>query len=291
MSAESRDLNVSGAGGLGRDLDWGLIRRQVAGLLRLELRSSLFTGKSLAVYFLAFAPVLLVATWAFTPLPEEMARGPMDMARAFGYSFVPYVGTSIFLSCLMIFMSLFRSEILEKTLHYHYLAPVRREVIVVAKYLTGLISVVGVYVVGTALFFLFMILPWGVGEMSRFLFDGPGLSHLLTYVGIAVLACIGYGALFLLSGLLVRNPVVVAVIVWAWEGSNAVLPAALKKISIVHYLKSLLPVPLRAGPFAVFAEPTPAWIAVPGLLLVSLGFLALACWRARTMEITYGGED
>jgi len=35
-------------------------------------------------------------------------------------------------------------------------------------------------------------------------------------------------------------------------------------------------------------DPTPAWIAVPGLLLVALGVLAYAAVSARRVEISYG---
>ena len=39
-----------------------------------------------------------------------------------------------------IFSNLFRGEMLEKTLHYYYLTPLRREVLVAGKYLAGLVD-------------------------------------------------------------------------------------------------------------------------------------------------------
>ena len=38
-----------------------------------------------------------------------------------------------------IFSNLFRGEMLEKTLHYYFLTPMRREMLVAGKYLAGLI--------------------------------------------------------------------------------------------------------------------------------------------------------
>lgn len=283
---------VDNAAPNGASIDWSLVRSQLVGILRMELRGTLFSKRMLAVLFLAFAPVALIALWAVTPLPREMADGPMDTARVFSVFFVPYLGTSVFLSCLIVFMSLFRNEIQNKTLHYYYLSPVRREVVVVAKYLAGLASVVGVFVVGTALFYLLMVIPWGVGEMSRHMLRGPGLGNLFAYVGLSVLSCVGYGAIFLLAGLLIKNPVVVAILVWLWEGLGPFLPVMLKKLTIGHYIQSMYPIPIQAqGLFTVFAEPTPTYLAIPGLLLVSAIFVALACWRARVMEVSYGGED
>jgi hypothetical protein len=49
-------------------------------------------------------------------------------------------------------------------------------------------------------------------------------------------------------------------------------------------------VPVSEGPFAVVAEPTPAWIAVPSLIIVTALVLFVASYRIRRMEIRYGGE-
>ncbi|HEX2268254.1 MAG TPA: hypothetical protein VHH35_01895, partial [Pyrinomonadaceae bacterium] len=71
-------------------------------------------------------------------------------------------------------------------------------------------------------------------------------------------------------------------------------PPLLKKISVIHYLNSLMPVPLSSviteGPLAVVAEPTPAWIAIPSMLAVTLLVLVLAAHRTRRMEIRYGSD-
>jgi len=64
----------------------------------------------------------------------------------------------------------------------------------------------------------------------------------------------------------------------------------LKKISIIHYLQSLCPVPVPHGPFALPAEPTPVGIALLGLLALVGVLLALAARRARRLEILYAGD-
>jgi len=71
---------------------------------------------------------------------------------------------------------------------------------------------------------------------------------------------------------------------------NFLLPPFLKKISVIHYLNSLAPVPVYEGPFAVAALPTPAWIAVPSLIVVTAIVLLVAGRRIRRMEINYGSE-
>lgn len=274
------------------EADWSLIRRQLGGILRLELRRQLFSRRAMVLYFLAFAPVALLMLWALSPVPKGLEMsGPADGASVFAFIYTGYLTTSIFLSSLILFMSLFRAEILEKSLHYYFLSPIRREVLVAGKYVAALIAAAGTFAVATAVLYLVTLSPWGLGALSRYLFNGPGLGHLMTYVGISVLACVGYGALFQLAGQLFRNPVASAVIIWGWELVNPYLPAFLKKLSVIFYLKSLFPIPISHGPFSILAEPTPAWLSIPGLLLFTVVVLTAAGLRARTMEITYAGDD
>jgi hypothetical protein len=137
---------------------------------------------------------------------------------------------------------------------------------------------------------LLLYLPNFYSQSMRYFTEGSGLTHLLTYAGITVLACIGYGAFFVVVGLFVRNPIIPAVLLYGWEWLNFLLPPLLKKISVIHYLNSLTPVPVSEGPFAVVAEPTPVWIAVPSMLFVTILVLILAAYRIRHMEIRYGSD-
>ena len=213
-------------------VDWRLRARQLTGTLRLDLRRALLSPRSLAVYFLAFAPLVLVGIWALTPFPTQDLDGPQDGAKVFSVLFELYIRVSIFFSCLFLFVSLYRSEILERSLHYYLLTPVRRDVLAFGKYLAGLIAAVGVFSVGTTALFLTVMSPWGTTALVNYLFSGPGLGNLLAYLGTVLLACAGYGALFLLVGVLFRNPVLPAASIWVWESiipAAAELPQALQR--------------------------------------------------------------
>ncbi len=189
-------------------------------------------------------------------------------------------------------MSLFRSEILERSLHYYFLTPVRRQVLVLGKYLTALAAISVVFLLATVLLYILAVIPWGFGAASRYLFDGPGLGHLFTYLGITLMACIGYGAIFQLAGLIFRNPIVPAAIVGSWEGDQ--LPAA---GLAQEDQRDLLPRPRcsrcrwPSSTFSIVAEPTSPWISVPGLLIFTAVVLAITSWWARRMEIAYGAEE
>ena len=110
---------------------------------------------------------------------------------------------------------------------------------------------------------------------------------MLGYVGVTLLGCLGYGAVFLLVGLFFKNPIVPAMLIWVWELGNPYLPVLLKKISVIFYLQSMLPVAIDAGPFAVIAEPASVWLAVPGLVAFAVLTLGIAGIRIRKMEISY----
>lgn len=287
MSAVPGTVGVPSGGAA---IDLGVIRRQIVGILRLEMGKNLLGRRALGMYFLAFAPVPFALLWAAWPGAREGLGGPTSTAPLFANAFTAYIHFSLYMSALLLFMSLFRSEIMEKSLHYYLLTPVRREVLVVGKYVSALVTIIFTFSVSTTVLYLLSILPWGLGEMSQYLMRGSGLSNLIGYLSIVALGSAGYGAVFLLAGLFFRNPIVPASLLWIWEAINPFLPNLLKKLSVVHYLQSLKPIPITSGPFAFVGDPTPAWIAVPGVVLFTLGVLFIACLRARKMEISYG-ED
>jgi ABC-type transport system involved in multi-copper enzyme maturation permease subunit len=273
---------------------WDLWVEQARAVVRLEWKKSFWGKRAIWLYFLALAPVLLsLAAWLVSlKFGKTMTVATATTAFAATYH-VYFLRLAIFFGCLGIFGGLFRMEVLERTLHYYLLAPVRREVLVVSKYLSGLFAAVVFFGISVALTFLTTMITLGP-EMQKFLGQGGGIRQLLAYEGVTALACAGYGALFLLFGFLFKNPMLPAAVVLVWEGLNPLLPELLKKISVIFYLKSLTPVDLpMEGPFpllAVVADPAPAWLAVPGVLLVAALILTYAASKARKMEVSYSSE-
>jgi ABC-type transport system involved in multi-copper enzyme maturation permease subunit len=223
-----------------------------------------------------------------------LAQDKLVFATAFQFFFLRL---AIFFGCVGIFMNLFRGELIDKSLHFYLLAPIRREVLLIGKYLAGLIATTVIFTISTALQFWFLLLPYDSTSTSQYLQNG-GWQHLAAYLGVTALACLGYGSVFLAAGLFFRNPLIPAGIVLVWEGANLFLPAALKKISVIFYLQSLCPVvapPDRdmnqiLSLLVSSAEPTPAALAVTGLFIVTGLVLFFAARRARTLEINYGTD-
>jgi ABC-type transport system involved in multi-copper enzyme maturation permease subunit len=203
-----------------------------------------------------------------------------------------YVRFGIFLGSLGIFVRLIRGELAERTLHYSFLAPVRRELLIIGKFLAGVLTTATVFGAGILTSLVLMYAHFEAGR--AFVLSGPGPGHLRAYLLVATLACLGYGAVFLAMSLLFKNPIVPAVVLLFWEGINGVLPVWLKRLSVTYYLKPLFPVDLPItgflGLFTVVAEPTPSWLAVSGLLVFTALVLAFACWRIRRLEVLYSTD-
>jgi len=208
-----------------------------------------------------------------------------------------YLRLAIFFGCLGMFMYLFSGEMSSRTLHYWFLAPAPREVLLAGKYAAGLIASAAIFSGGALLAFIAMIWPHDAVEVQAY-WNAGGMTHAFWYAAAAVLGCVGYGSVFLAVGLYVRNPIIPAAVLLAWEGISGILPYVLQKIGILYYLQSLCPVPapmdngapmlirLLAAPAAPASRPA----AILGLLFLSALVLWIASRAVRSMEISYGAE-
>jgi ABC-type transport system involved in multi-copper enzyme maturation permease subunit len=226
--------------------------------------------------------------------PESLSKGSLIFATSFQTYFLRL---AIFFGCVGIFVNLFRGEMLDKSLHFYLLTPMRREVLLAGKYLAGLLATVVIFTTSAGLQLTVMLWQFDHAALGDYL-AGPGWGHILSYLMVTILACIGYGSVFVAAGMFFRNPIIPTISVLLWEGANVFLPAALKKISLIFYLQSLCPVvaPPDVKLPAVWkllistAEPVAPAAAVSGVLIFTLVVLVAAAIRARTLEINYSAD-
>lgn len=270
---------------------------QIAAVLRLEMRKTFFAKRGLWIYLLAIAPLLIFLGHTIISLKRhDMCDFGQD-TNIFATIFqILDLRLTIFFGCLGIFMNLFRGEMLDRSLHFYFLAPIRREVLLAGKYLAGLLAAMVIFTMSTLAQFISLYAHFPSATVQAYLRDGNGWAHLIAYLGVTALACIGYGSLFLAAGALFRNPLIPAAVVLVWEAINPFLPSLLQKFSVIYYLKSLCPidVPPQVGPpfsfLAVNSDPVSAAVAVPGLLLFTAFVLVIAALQVRRMEINYGTD-
>ncbi|MGD0893087.1 MAG: hypothetical protein ABR923_16315 [Terracidiphilus sp.] len=271
---------------------WGLWWIQAQRLTRIELRRNLFSWKATWIYCLAFIPtvIILIHLLADTHPSFQMSEDTNILA---GIVQLYYIRLGVFFGCLGIFSRLIRGEMIERSLHFYLLSPVRREILLLAKFAAGSISAVLLF--GSAVIADFTLMYAGFGAAGRdYILNGPGMGQLEAYLVIIALACLGYGAVFLLLSMMFRNPTPAAMLVLGWETINPVLPSLLQKISVASYLRHLMPVSVGAeGLFALLTvetEPVSAWAAMAGLLALIAIVLSYSCYRIRKLEIRYSSE-
>jgi ABC-type transport system involved in multi-copper enzyme maturation permease subunit len=225
----------------------------------------------------------------------DLAQESTVFAGVFQFFFLRL---AIFFGCLGVFMNLFRGEILDKSLHFYFLAPMRREVLMLGKFLAGLLATCLIFVTSELLQIVAFTRSFSPNMRDLYLYQNHGLAHSAAYLGIAALACLGYGTFFLAAGMLFRNPILPAAAILGWEAINPFLPALLKKFSVIYYLKSLCPMDIPTPPGMpplmqlLISNPDPVSTPVAILSIVILAVLVLyvSSFQVRRMEINYTTE-
>ena len=121
-----------------KEQPWRLYGSQISVLVRNEVRRNLFTRRRIWIYLLALLPVLMIVGHTiFDRHNMNTAQIEEDTQVLAGIIQLYYFRLGIFFACMAIFTWLFRGEMVERTLHYQFLVPVRREVLVVGKFLAG----------------------------------------------------------------------------------------------------------------------------------------------------------
>ena len=256
-------------------------------ILRRELAAQFLRWRGAWIYPLALGPLFVISMHA---LHDRQRCGLEDeagiLAGIFQYF---YLRVGIFFACVAVFTRLVRGEMAERTLHYSLLAPVRRELLVAAKFVAGLLAVSVVF--GTAVAACFYTMYGHFPEGHGYLAEGRAMRELGAYLGVTLLAIVGYGAVFLALGLAFKNPILPTLLVLALESWSGILPASLQYLTVTYYLKPLVPVeaPVEgiSAIFTVVVEPPAAWVSVLGLLSLAAAALVFAGRRIRRLEIEY----
>jgi hypothetical protein len=287
MSAPAMTIPQPGTG-------WPLWIRQTTAILRTELRKNFITARGFWIYLLALAPAGIVWMHSIVAIMRGTRHGITNDTEVMAGLFqIFFLRPAVYFGCVGIFTYLFRGEMVERSLHFYFLAPIRREVLVAGKYLAGLITSAFFFCGSIALTFVGMYFHYSSQERDFFMSSG-GYGHLFAYVSITALACVAYGALFLFLGIRYKNPIIPAVTLLFWESLNIFLPSWLRKVSILYYLRSMTPVTIDLkGPGALLGavvEPVSGWIAIPALLAIAAVLLVLASRQLNRTEISYSSD-
>ncbi len=226
--------------------------------------------------------------------PGTLGQDTLVFATVFQ---VYFLRLAVFFGCVGIFTNLFRGEMLDKSLHFFLLAPMRRETLLLGKFLSGLIATVAIFTVSAVLQYAVVLARFDRVAVAEFM-AGEGWAHLRVYAGVTALACFSYGSVFLGAGLLFKNPIIPAAIVLVWEAANVFVPITLKKLGLIYYLQSLCPVvaspdtdlPPILKLLISDAPPVSTTGAVTALVVIGALVVGAACLRVRRLEINYSAD-
>lgn len=178
-------------------------------------------------------------------------------------------------------ISLVGDEIDDRTIHYLTGSAFPRYSVLLGKFTAVLLVSVLLIIAG----FLPAMISTGI------LLARPGLAaEALLAAGVLVLSLLAYCSVFTFLGVFMKRAVLFGLIfVFGWENLVQYLPGLPQKLTLNHYLKSLLPgLQQSKGPFAFLIQPTPVWPALFVLLGVVLVFLSAAALVFSRRE--YGGS-
>lgn len=269
---------------------WRREARVAGEVFAVELRRTLWGKRTIYYALLAAMPLLLFGLLALVAVARGSGFGLGEHLVQFNAIFqLLFVQALLYFSCSEIFVSLIRGEVLDRTLHYAFLSPIRREALLAGKYLAGVAATALLFVPATVVSYVLAVLPAG-RQASLAHLSGSGLAAVAAYAAIVVLGALSYGALCLLFGVVFRTPSYAVGLFWVWEYVSFILPPFLKRFGIAHHLAALLPLPVAEGPLAIVSETPSALASVPALLVGAAALLAVAGWRLRKLEISYGAE-
>src|ERR1044071_7625375 len=177
---------------------WTLWLRQIGAILRLEIEKSFISRRSLLIYLIAFLPLFPLALLALVTPPGNEWKDFNQYSIIYSIIYNGLIlRTLVFFGSAWIFMNLFRGEMVDRSLHYYFLSSVRRSVLVVGKYVSRLVTLIVPFTFTTVAAMLLLFVPHFYSQSIRYFTEGRGLGQILTYAGITMLACVGYGAFFL----------------------------------------------------------------------------------------------
>src|SRR5450631_3053369 len=291
---------------------------QIKAVVRLEMKKTFFAKRGLWIYVVAALPVLLfvayvVATSQRQHQTEDIAR---KSERLLTYQDLEVVQPGMTSQEVVAILGKppityhwtenrqpeSENDAAVEVLHedYRYSDGQNDLFVGVAngKVLAGLLATSAIFVTSELLQTVAFLWHFPPNVRDVYLYHNHGLEHAAVYLGVTVLACVGYGAFFLVAGMLFRNPILPAAAILIWEAINPFLPGMLKQFSVIYYLKALCPVdiPIPPGTPPVLAllisnsDPVSAPVAVVGIVIVAMIALYASSVQVRRMEINYTTE-
>lgn len=273
--------------------DFRITVRMLRGAFALSLRRLALAPSVLAYVGIAASPLLIVLIIHLATM-HGRSHGfqSMQAVHSFYETFLRtlYLHFIIFFIATILGSAVMRQDREEQTLHYLFLQPVSRWMLVVAKLGAYLVVSSAVCIGSLWLTYLAMALPHcGPGAVMTDLFTNGRAVILAQESGVMILGLLAYGSFALLIGNFFKTATY-ALLLLAWEAGLPYLPSTLKFWTVMHYLQSLLPERLneQSRMFELLGEQASTAMSLAVLLGVPCLFIGISIFAFRSRECLYG---
>ncbi len=241
-------------------------------MFSLTVRYLLTTRRGLATALLAAVPLILA--------------GSLAVARVENFDILLFqqIMNPLFLQVVLIFVTLvqasvlIREEIEDNTMAYLLTRPISKPAIAATKY-AGYLAAVFVLLLPP------LVLAYAVTQLYTGDSFSTDLDVLSAFLAVAVLGGAAYGAFFLFLSVLIRKPLAAGLLFgFVWESVVGSIPGDVPKLSVVHYLRSILKDMISVGPLSGYPTEFSASEASAILLALTLAVLVLAVLVFQQME-------
>lgn len=257
---------------------------QTWAMARLTMRNLVVSKRTILMVLLACVPIG-IAVIMRSVMPQEAGR-PSSQDLFTGQFIGLYVYFVVILTTIFYGTSLLADERSQRTLTFLMIRPLPRELIVLGKFLTYAVGASALLVASLAVTYsIFMGLDRDVALFRE-------TVPFLECVRVVVLAVLAYGAIFTFCGATFKRPVIAAFFYcFVWESILPYLPIFLKKLTVMHYVQSLIPNWIEQGGVFTFPmDPTPSATAVWTLIGICVAFLILTALSLRMKEFSFEKE-
>jgi len=253
-------------------MDWTESFRKAWVVTGLTFRYLLGTRRVIATALLALVPIIVTVSLA-------AARVERFNILLFQDVMIP-----VFLQVVLIFVTLvnatalIREEIDDNTLPFLLTRPISKPALVAYKYVGYLVAI------------LVLVLPpvvvaYGVTEAYGGLGFAADADVLWGFLAVTILGVAAYGALFLFISVLIRRPLAVGLLIgFVWESVVDSIPGDVPKLSVIHYLKTILKDVVAIGPLGGYSSDIGAGAAAAVLIAFSIAMVILSAFVFQQME-------
>ena len=231
-------------------------------IYKFFLKIGIRKKRTILFSLLSFTPVLLI----FIVKILEIAKPHSSISASHLYPNVIvafYIQFIIEILAIFFGSSIIDEEVDNKTLVYLNTKPIEKVAVFIGKFLSYLTIILSMVIMG--LIFTFLIAYFNNNMIGR-------VGELIKYLYASVFAILAYTSIFaMLSTFFKRTAMLGLLFVFGWESIVNYMPGSTQKLTIIHFVKSLIPQTAVNKQFLLFhLEPSSILTSVLVLLSITL---------------------